>query len=273
MRRLSLLVAFLFSLAASADAAPVETPAQCRERVHSPIRSTAGSVSLEWAIDASDAIVEARLDEERQPQQGQVHKQSQEIRVVWQAGDPSRLQAICELYEPGDKIAFFLNHYMMLGIPEKRISFRHVWRDKETGPVRAEFSNSENWPFRGLYWLSKDLFEKDFKDMTEPDARDLHDLRNHLEHKYVKVRSMIVPMGPAAGTARDPFLDNLAHSVSRDDLERRGLRILKLARAALIYLSLGMHNEERGRRESAGPDSILAQMPLTEMEDEWKRRW
>ena len=59
-----------------------------------------------------------------------------------------------------DKIAFFLNHYIKLCIPDKRISFRHVWRDKETGPVRAEFSNSENWPFRGLYWLSKDLFEQ-----------------------------------------------------------------------------------------------------------------
>ncbi|HWH84723.1 MAG TPA: LA2681 family HEPN domain-containing protein [Burkholderiaceae bacterium] len=172
-----------------------------------------------------------------------------------------------------DKIAFFLNHYMKLGIPEKRITFRHVWRDKESGPVRAEFSNSENWPFRGLYWLSKDLVEKDFKDVTESEARDLHDLRNHLEHKHVKVHSMIVPTGPAAGSARDPFLDNLAHSVSRDDLERRGLHILKLARAALIYLSLGMHKEECGRRERAGPDSILAEISLTEMEDEWKRRW
>ena len=172
-----------------------------------------------------------------------------------------------------DKIAFFLNHYMKLGIPEKRISFRHVWREKETGPVRAEFSASENWPFRGLYWLSKDLFEKDIKDLTEPDARDLHELRNHLEHKYVKVHSMTVPAGPAAGSARDPFRDNLAHAVSRNDLERRSLRILKLARAALIYLSLGMHKEEQRRRAGAGADAILAHMPLTEMEDEWKRRW
>lgn len=172
-----------------------------------------------------------------------------------------------------DKIAFFLNHYIKLCIPEKRISFRHVWRDKETGPVRAEFSNSENWPFRGLYWLSKDLFEKDVKDMTDPEARDLHNLRNHLEHKYVKVHAMMVPAARAAGTAPDLFVDNLAHSVSRDDLERRALRVLKLARASLIYLSLGIHKEERRRRESAGPDSVLAHMPLTEMDDEWKRRW
>jgi len=162
---------------------------------------------------------------------------------------------------------------MKLGIPEKRISFRHVWREKETGPVRAEFSASENRPFRGLYWLSKDLFEKGIKDLTEPDARNLHELRNHLEHKYVKVHSMSVPTVPTAGSARDPVLDNLAHSVSRSDLERRCLRILKLARAALIYLSLGMHKEEQRRRAGAGADAVLAHMPLIEMEDEWKRRW
>lgn len=172
-----------------------------------------------------------------------------------------------------DKIAYFLNHYMKLGIPEKQISFRHVWRERENRPVRTEFSASENWPFRGLYWLSKDLFEKDIKASTEPDARELHELRNHLEHKYVKVLSMTVPSVPAAGSARDPFVDTLAHSVSRDDLEHRSLRILKLARAALIYLSLGMHKEEQRCRAAAGPDAILAHMPLTEMEDDWKRRW
>ncbi|MHA7681880.1 LA2681 family HEPN domain-containing protein [Cupriavidus sp. PET2-C1] len=172
-----------------------------------------------------------------------------------------------------DKIAYFLNRYLKLGIPEKRISFRHVWREKENGPVRPEFLSSENWPFRGLYWLSKDLFEKGFKNMTEPDARELHELRNHLEHKYVKVHAMMTPSPPPEGSATDLFFDSFAHSVSRDDLERRTLRILKLARSALIYLSLGMHKEEGRRRTSSDPDSILAPMPLTEIDDEWKRRW
>lgn len=111
MGKLPLLIACLFSLVDSADAAQAETSAQRRERVHSPIRSPYdGNVSLEWAIDASDAIVQARLDAERQLQQGKVHKQPQEIKISWPAGDPRRLRAICELYEPGDKIVFFLWH-------------------------------------------------------------------------------------------------------------------------------------------------------------------
>ena len=98
-------------------------------------------------------------------------------------------------YSLFDKIAFFLNHYMKLGIPERRISFRHVWRDKEAGPVRQAFLASENWPWRGLFWLSKDLYESDLSNVLEPDARALHDLRNHLEHKYVKV---VAPPGSAS---------------------------------------------------------------------------
>lgn len=170
-----------------------------------------------------------------------------------------------------DKIAYFLNHYMKLGIPEKRISFRHVWRDKDSGPVRPEFLSSENWPLRGLYWLSKDLFESDFKDVMEPDARALHELRNHLEHKYVKVISTIG--GLTSGPATGPFVDTLAHTVSLPDLEARTLRLLQLARSSLIYLSLGMHREEERRRDSAPPGRLIMPMMLDPWDDGWKRRW
>lgn len=172
-----------------------------------------------------------------------------------------------------DKIAYFLNRYLRLGIPEKGISFRHIWRHKDSGPVRNEFSSSENWPFRGLYWLSKDLFEKDFKEMTEPDARALHDLRNHLEHKYVKVRLMEIPDVIADRPEPGLFSDTVAYSISLQVLERKTLRILKLARSALIYLSLGMHTEEARRRAADDPDAIIPSIALTELDDAFKVRW
>lgn len=175
-----------------------------------------------------------------------------------------------------DKIAYFLNHYMKLGIPETEINFRSIWYEKGNNKkiriVRSEFSNSENWPFRGLYWLNKDLFSSTFKDVTDPDARNLHELRNHLEHKYVKVHA-IGPRLPMQGMPTDLFFDSFAHSVSCDDLERRTLRILKLARSALIYLSLGMHKEENRRRVNAGPDVLIGSIALTKLEDERKCKW
>jgi hypothetical protein len=172
-----------------------------------------------------------------------------------------------------DKIAYFLNRYLKLNIAETQVSFRGIWREKRGGPIRSQFDASENWPLRGLYWLSKDFFESAFQEVIEPDARALNELRNHLEHKYVKVHGILVPRPEVDDGRPDPLFDTFAHSVSREDLERRTLRVLKLARSALIYLSLGMHHEERRRRAAAKPGARTAPMHLDTWEDEWKGRW
>ncbi|MFA6902717.1 MAG: LA2681 family HEPN domain-containing protein, partial [Gallionellaceae bacterium] len=167
-------------------------------------------------------------------------------------------------YSTLDKIAYFLNHYLALGIPEKRISFRTIWREKDNAPVHDRFVKSENWPFRGLFWLSKDLFAEDMRDSTEPEARALADLRNHLEHKYVKVHEILLP----SKSLGDHFHDTLAHAITRSDLEQRTLRLMQLVRSALIYLSLGMHREEQKRKK--GKDELIATMPLAPWLDKWK---
>jgi hypothetical protein len=130
--------------------------------------------------------------------------------------------------------------------------------------VRDRFTKSENWPFRGLFWLSKDLFEVDMRESTEPEARALADLRNHLEHKYVKVHEMLLP----SDSVGNHFSDTLAHSITRSDLEQRSLRLMQLVRSALIYLSLGMHCEEKKRME--GKDGLMATMRLDPLRDRWK---
>jgi len=159
-----------------------------------------------------------------------------------------------------DKIAYFLNYYLALDIPEQQVSFRKIWLDG-SGKMRDAFATSENWPIRGLYWLSKDLFEKEMRDSTEPDSRALAELRNHLEHKYVKVHEMLLP----PTSPDDAFHDTLAYSITRSDLEQRTLRLMKLVRSSLIYLSLGMHREEQRRRK--GKDECVATMPLNPLRD------
>lgn len=175
-------------------------------------------------------------------------------------------------YSLFDKIAFFLNHYLKLGISETQVTFRHIWRDKKNGALRPAFDNAENLAFRGLYWLSKDFFDPDLKDTTEPEARACHELRNHLEHKYVKLHSMAVPRASSTVEHFDLFEDDLAHSLSVADLERRALRVLKLARSSLIYLLLGMHQEETRRRAASGSDRHTASMPLRMAGDVYKQR-
>jgi hypothetical protein len=176
-------------------------------------------------------------------------------------------------YSLFDKIAYFLNHYLKLNIPEKQVSFRGIWREKTGGPIRAQFDASENWPLRGLYWLSKDFFETSFGEVIQPDGRTLNELRNHLEHKYVKIHGILIPRHATSDDATDMFFDHFACSLSREDLERRSLRVLKLARSALIYLSLGMHHEERRRLSATNTATGRAAMALDAWQDQWKGRW
>lgn len=164
-------------------------------------------------------------------------------------------------YSIFDKIAYFLNAYFGLGVKLTQIDFRRIWTDK-TGQLHPQFDQSENWPLRGLYWLSKDFFEDGFRDLTEPDAQALHTIRNHLEHKFLKVHELMLPGHTCP--------EGLAYSISRDEFEAKTLRLIKLARAGIIYLTLAMHREERRRAERAG-DGLTMPLPLTSLPDRFKR--
>lgn len=168
-----------------------------------------------------------------------------------------------------DKTAFFLNRYLKLGIPPNQVYFRTIWREKPGDPIRPQLADSRNLPLRGLYWLSKDLFEPGVKAVTEPDARALYELRNHLEHKYVKVHDL-GPFPPEPDGPKDMFFDDFACALNRRDFEAKGLRVLKLARAALIYLALGMHIEEGRRSGSKGATRLTMPMTLESFPDDRK---
>jgi len=178
-------------------------------------------------------------------------------------------------YSLFDKIAFFLNHYLSLFISEKQVSFRTIWYEsrKRKKGLRNDFKHRQNWPLRGLFWLSKDLYEDKpgFKESIEPDAQELNEIRNHLEHKYLKLHDDMW-MGPSERDHRmfRALADTLAFSIYRRDFQEKALRLIKMVRAALIYLSLAIHWEERERKQKRGPDVFVPGMPMDVWEDEWK---
>lgn len=169
-----------------------------------------------------------------------------------------------------DKIAFLLNAYFNLGHNERQVNFRNLWfvkgRGKELHPA---LDGKANWPLRGLFWLSKDIFEDDFRDVTEPDAQALYELRNHMEHKFVNVHDWmlreILPL--QAETTKAGVFD-----ISSDELAAKTLRLLKLARAAIMYLSLAVHAEERRRDEAKDSEKVTVPMPLDVWRDDWKHQ-
>lgn len=175
-----------------------------------------------------------------------------------------------------DKVAFFLNEYLGLGVPEAKVKFRTIWfkgQDGRQGILRPELKNRRNLPLRGLYWLSLDLANpaEDLREALEPEARDLAVIRNHLEHKYLKLHSEGFH-GENHKQAPGFMADTLSFSINRLDFERKCLKMLKLARAAVMYLSFAIHAEERRQRKEREASGAVA-MPITLMAfpDDWKR--
>jgi tetratricopeptide (TPR) repeat protein len=155
-----------------------------------------------------------------------------------------------------DKVGVFLNAYLQIGRPPHKVQFRNVFYAPNSQTLLSRFEAHPNLPLRGLFWLSKDLYDPALKGVLEPDAEALADIRNHLEHKYLQLHSM--------GGGRS---DDLRASLSRADFEQKALRLLKKARGALIYLSLAVRVEEAKRSRG---DAVLMPLVLDTWDDAWK---
>ena len=134
--------------------------------------------------------------------------------------------------------------------------------------MRKELREKANWPLRGLFWLSKDLFDDNINESIEPEAQKLDKIRNHLEHKYFKLHTEY----KFEYQSRDSvgFTDKLAYSMFIVEFEETTLKLIRLARAALIYLSLAVHSEELYRSETRDPSKILVLGKLPKYDDRWK---
>ena len=165
--------------------------------------------------------------------------------------------AFLSAYAIFDKIALFLNEYFEVGLAEKQVSFRGIWERQVKGgsvELRDAFEGSKNLPLRGLYFLSKDFFDENFVEFASPDARGLASLRNFAEHRYLT----LVEMGA-------PQVSDESHlRLSREDFSNRTLRLLKMTRAGLIYLSAAMHRQEEMKEDSKADSdgAFVIQFPV-----------
>ena len=174
------------------------------------------------------------------------------------------------IYSLFDKIAYFINDYWALKIPEHLISFQSVWFDNKKGKkqLRTAFMEYPNLSLRGLYWLSKDFVEKDNNSelvlgkTMEPDADSLRTIRNHLEHKYLKVHDNL--WAYTDGKKDSCFSDQLAYHISHQELSHKTIRLIKTARAALMYLSMAVHQEEKVKAKDIHGISIPINLPKWE---------
>lgn len=161
-----------------------------------------------------------------------------------------------------DKMAYLLNHYLELGIPPNRVNFGSLWFNscKPEKGVRAKLEASENWPLRGLFNLSRDLhWNADETFVMEPEAKTLHEIRRHIAHKYLTVHDGFCS---AAGVAPQGQVQTgkLAMTIREDELAGATVKLLKLVRSAMIYLSLAANWQEQTTKKES--DNVYAPMPL-----------
>lgn len=164
-----------------------------------------------------------------------------------------------------DKVAFFINNYFKLGIKERDINFRSIWKLKKEGRNSYEYRNvlepEKNYFLNSLYWISKELFDtKEFS--TNPRAEELNKLRNSLEHKYVKIYSEDYPV------RNNGEIDDLAIYLSENRLKMITLDLLKLTREVLINLSLAVNMKEI--QNKSFEEHVIPTVGFLKYEDEWK---
>ena len=171
------------------------------------------------------------------------------------------------LYGLFDKAAYFLNSYFDLGIQERDVSFNHIWLS-EFGNRKNHYSYKntlnykENFALASLYWISRDFYDK-FEDSPNPRLKRVSEVRNALEHKYVKVTTGWFP------DCTNGEIDDLALYVSEDELSTLTLDLMHIVREAIICLSLCVHVEEQ-KKKTKNESSYALTIPMMEYDDEWK---
>lgn len=176
--------------------------------------------------------------------------------------------AFLSAYAILDKIAYLINLHWDLQIPQHKINFRTIWYksgNRKAG-LRDEFTILDNWPLRGLFWLSKDIFHE-LDDVTpiDPVARQLHHIRTHIAHKYLTVHDIMWDAGNYIGEHGH----DVSYPINQDELKTYGLKLLKLVRNALIYVSLGAHFQEAYLGEPLD-DGLVGSLLLRDIPDEFR---
>ena len=166
-----------------------------------------------------------------------------------------------------DKVAFLVDRYWKLGKAPERINFKNVWMIENKQRLLPQFENRSNWPLRGLFWLSKELFDDQLKMTTAADARELHAIRNALEHTYLRVSEGWAKPFTISATTGSGF----GIEIGSDELEAKAIRVLQIARSALFYASFAISHEEL-EKERANPDKIIGAMSVFGLQEKRKRR-
>lgn len=168
------------------------------------------------------------------------------------------------IYSIFDRIAYFLNEYLCLGIPEDKVSYKRICKNEKNDTNSFEKIIEENYLFLGLWWLFKDIGNKkiDEKNYLDPIMAIITEIRNTMEHRYLKILSDDMDIS-------DDRKDILADNIRFEYFEYLTISLIKYAREAIILLVMGINAEERKRKNNK--EKTIPTVNTFEYEDEWKQ--
>ena len=135
-----------------------------------------------------------------------------------------------------DKIAILINRFLDMGLQDKKIAFdeikgkRSIWNDSNDEP-RMKVVERENLALYALYDIARDLNSAKF--------RELRAIRHALVH-----RRLLVYEDWAAPTLKDA-----EDSTTYDRLLSDTISLMRLVKAAIVYLFAFVDSENRKKRE------------------------
>lgn len=155
-----------------------------------------------------------------------------------------------------DSIAFLMNHYFKCN--SKSVSFSSRW-------IKDNLKDQEeNFFIDALYWLACDL--TDNPGLTSdpnkwkapnPQAAEIRAVRNAIEHSWLRVAETEQSVWDSS--------NDFAYVVTPDVLERHTLFVLKLVRAAMLYLCFAVtFNEKKSKKN----DNYTPSFPITLVGDD-----
>lgn len=144
--------------------------------------------------------------------------------------------AFKNLYDILDKIAFFIEDYVNLGMKKNDINFMKIWYDKESKDIPENIKTTNNPSLNAIFRIYEDFKPKGH-------YRELKDIRNALTHRFIRVK--------AFGELNDG-------DMLEEQLIEYTLELAKIVRNAIIYLLCFVNSEEsKKKKEIAGPIGTL----------------
>ncbi|NTL99138.1 ATP-binding protein [Enterococcus faecium] len=181
-----------------------------------------------------------------------------------------------EIYSIFDKIAYFLNKYLNLQIPDHLISFHNLWYEKSRGKKTRRkgvlLLQNCNYNLNGLWWIYKDLknisvYENKYID---PVLEKISKVRNAMEHRYLKVLDYY----DSEISSSESIVDDFAYKISFDNFEKLTIELLRLTREAIIQLAMIIQIEEdKKEKDRKKSGKMVGPIPLSKFDDEWKQIW